>query len=284
MGVSEERLASAEFTRVLPGAVTPTASPAPLLEVARHALGEIVPTAVISHISAAELLALPLPFELTWEQGAPLHVDLDPALRRSGAARLVVHARTRPRPIRLRSGIPVADPIGVLLDLAGVLSHDDLVACIDALGSLRRREVRVPVDTVRIAAQSVTGRHVRALRRAAREARDAVDSPRETRTRLLLLRAGFPEPEINRPVIDPATGVEYFIDLAYPAWRIAIEYDGKDHFEPERARKDRYKDEVLHDQGWSVLRLTVLDHRDPRAFLARLRYRIAQAEARGRGR
>ena len=260
----------------------PATSPAPLREVAHHALREVVPEAVVSHVSAAELLGLPLPFALTWERGAPLHVDVAPARRRSSAARLTVHTRTGGRPTRLVSGLPVAAPLEVLLDLAGLLPHDELVACIDAFGSLRRKEVRVPVESIRIAAQTVTGRHVRALRRAAGDARDAVDSPRETRTRLMLLRAGFPEPEINRPVIDPATRIEFSLDLAYPAWRIAIEYDGKEHFDAERAKRDRYKDEVLHDQGWSVLRLTVLDHQDPRPFLARLRHRIDLVEERFR--
>lgn len=280
LGVSEQRLASDEFTRVLPGCFTLTAAPAALPAVARILQAQVVPGAVLSHISAAEALHLPLPFRLTWSEGAPLHVDLAPSQRRSGGHRLVTHTRVSRRRVRLPNGLVVADPMDVLLDLAGLLPHDDLVACIDALGSLRRKDVRVPVETVRCTAQSMTGRHVRALRLAARDARDAVDSPRETATRLLLLGRGFPEPAINRPVLDPATGVEFFLDLSYERWMIAIEYDGKDHFDPERVKKDRYKDEVLHDQGWSVLRITGHDHRDPRHFLARLRAKIQDASGR----
>lgn len=272
--MSERRLASGEFTRVLPGCHTPTAAPAPLSTVARVAQTSVVPGAVLSHVSAAEVLKLPLSFRLTWAEGAPLHVDLDPARRRSSAHRLVVHARVSRRRIILPNGLVIADPVDVLLDLAGLLPHDELIACVDALGSLRRKDLRIPVETVRVAAQRRRGRHVRALRLAAREARDAVDSPRETVTRLLLLRHGFPEPETNLPVLDPVTRVEFLLDLSYERWKIAIEYDGKDHFDPERARQDRYKDEVLHDQGWSVLRLTNIDHRDPRDFLARLRAKI----------
>lgn len=280
LGVSERRLASNEFSRVLPGCHTLTSDPAPLLAVARAAQTWVVPGAALSHISAAEVLGLPLPYRLTWAEGAPLHVDLDPSRRRSGGVRLVTHARQSRRRITLPNRLVIADPVDVLLDLAGLLPHDDLVACIDALGSLRRRDIRVPVESVRIAAQGRRGRYVRSLRRAAQEARDAVDSPRETSTRLLLLRRGFPEPETNRPVADPATGVQYFLDLSYPHWRIAIEYDGKDHFDPVRARRDRHKDEVLHDQGWSVLRITSHDHRDPRNFLARLRAKIHDAPRR----
>lgn len=239
-----------------------------------------MPGSAISHLSAAEVLRLPLPFRLTWAEGASLHVDVEAAQRRSGGHRLIVHARSARGRLVLPTGLVIADPVDVLLDLAGLLPHDELVACIDALGSLRRKDVQVTVETIRIAARAMTGRHVRALRLAARDARDAVDSPRETATRLLLMRRGFPEPEINRPVVDPATGVEYFLDLSYDHWMIAIEYDGKEHFNVERAKRDRHKDEVLRDQGWSVLRLTSHDHHDPRNFLARLRAKIKDATGR----
>lgn len=280
LGVSERRLASEEFARVLPGCYTPASEPAPLLEIARIAHEQVVPGCTLSHISAAEVLRLPLPFPMTWDRGASLHVDVAAAQRRSGGHRLIVHTRSPRRRLLLPSGLVVADPVEVLLDLAGMLPHDGLVACIDALGSLRRKDVRVPVETVRVATQSMTGRNIRALRLAARDARDAVDSPRETATRLLLLRRGFPEPVLSRPVLDPATGIEFFLDLSYDRWMIAIEYDGKDHYDPDRAKKDRDKDEVLHDQGWSVLRITSHDHRDPRHFLARLRAKIHDAPRR----
>lgn len=277
LGVSQRRIASSEFTRVLPGCFTPTDDPAPLTAVAAFALRHVVPGAAISSVSAAEILGLPLPFRLTWDHGSPLHVDLAQGHRRSNSHRLVTFSRSGRRPLTLPSGVRVADPLEVLRDLAGQLCHDDLVACIDGLGSLRRTDLRVTVESVRNAAEAMSGRHVRALRRAAREARDAVDSPRETATRLLLMRRGFPEPDLNRPVVDEATGTTYYLDLSYERWRIAIEYDGKDHFDPDRARRDRHKDEVLHEQGWSVLRITVHDHRNPAHFLARLRARIAAA-------
>ena len=76
------------------------------------------------------------------------------------------------------------------------------------------------------------------------------------------------------------TGKEYWIDLAYPAWKIAIEYDGKRHFTEEQARKDHAKDELLHRDGWAVLRINVEDHKDSKDFFALLDEAIRTAEQR----
>lgn len=277
-GVSERRLGSSDFPRVLPRCYAVGEGTAELREVARVAQKIVVPGSVLSHVTAAELLGLPLPDRLTWSSGEPIHCTVEPDRKRASARGLRVHVRPGRRSIPFE-GLTIAHPVDILLDLASVLSHDDLVAGVDSLGSMLRGNIRVPVETIRIAARTASGRGVRALRAAAREARDAVDSPRETRTRLMLMRAGYPEPEINRPIIDPATGKEYRIDLAYGRWKIAIEYDGKHHFTEDQKRSDHYKDELLHQEGWTVLRMTVADHIDPRDFYLRLESMIAQAEA-----
>lgn len=278
-GVSERRLGSSDFPRVLPGCYAVGEGPAELREVARVAQRIVVPGSVISHVTAAELIGLPVPTRLTRGGGEPVHCTVEPVRKRASARGLKIHVRAGRRSVPFE-GLTIAHPVDILLDLAPLLSLDELVACIDSLGSMRRENIRVPVETIRIAARTVSGRGVRALRAAAREARDAVDSPRETQTRLMLLRAGYPEPEINRPIIDPATDKEYRIDLAYARWKIAIEYDGKDHFTLKQKRSDHYKDELLHREGWTVLRLTVDDHIDSRDFFLRLDDMIAQAETR----
>lgn len=266
MGVSERRISSKEFLRVLPGCYTREDAPASLREVARIAQRRVVPGAVICHVTAAELLGLPLPYDQTWERSAEVHVRVEPDAKRRSAKALTVHVRTG-RPSILHDGLVLDWPVDVLLDLAGLLSHDDLVACVDALGSRRRQDLRIPVETIRTEARALQGPGVRALRAAAREARDWVDSPQETRARLMLLRAGYEEPVANyRVVIEAKKRKEYFIDLAYPAQKIAIEYDGKDHFTPEQARKDHGKDAALHRAGWTVLRIAVEDLKVPAPF------------------
>lgn len=266
MGVSERRISSDELVRVLPGCYARKDAPAPLREVARVAQRRVVPGSVICHLTAAELLELPLPHAQTWERLAEVHVRVEPEAKRRSAKGLIVHVRTG-RPSITHNGLVLDWPVDVLLDLAGLLSLDDLIACVDALGSRRREGLRIPVETIRTEARALQGRGVRALRAAAREARDWVDSPQETRTRLVLLRAGYEEPVTNyRVVVEAKRRKEYFIDLAFPLQKIAIEYDGKDHFTPEQARKDHGKDAALHREGWTVLRIAAEDLKDPAPF------------------
>ena len=49
------------------------------------------------------------------------------------------------------------------------------------------------------------------------------------------------------------------MDLAYPAARLAIEYDGDTHFTAPRSRADRRRDLTLADLGWHTMRLTYDD-------------------------
>ncbi|WP_353810384.1 hypothetical protein [Agromyces sp. SYSU T00194] len=100
------------------------------------------------------------------------------------------------------------------------------------------------------------------LRGAAR-ARDAlVDvragarSPKETEARLMLCRAGLPEPVLNHPVVDEKGELIAEIDLAYPDDLLGVEYEGDTHRERERFRRDIRRIERLQDAGWHMIRLT----------------------------
>ena len=93
----------------------------------------------------------------------------------------------------------------------------------------------------------------------------------ETKVRLMILARGYPEPVPNMEFIDPATGIVYYVDLAYPQWKIAIEYDGQGHRDDKQQwGKDLHKNEVLHDQAWKVLRIAIADYMEPETFFQRL--------------
>ncbi|NYI70275.1 hypothetical protein GGQ54_000835 [Naumannella cuiyingiana] len=67
--------------------------------------------------------------------------------------------------------------------------------------------------------------------------RAGAESPRETLLRLALVLAGLPEPQCNVWIRDGATRVAR-VDLYYPRWRVAIEYEG-DHHRTERRQWNR---------------------------------------------
>ena len=59
----------------------------------------------------------------------------------------------------------------------------------------------------------------------------------ETRTRLRLVQAGLPEPEVN-PAVRLDTGQTLRVDLVWRTWKVAVEYDGPQHFTDPRQIRD----------------------------------------------
>ena len=99
---------------------------------------------------------------------------------------------------------------------------------------------------------------------------------------LMLRDHGWPPPTLNHAIVDPATGIVYYVDLAYPDCRIAIEYDGSDHvIDSDRVTHDLHKSAVLHAEGWTVLRVHAKDLHDPADVFARLDHAWAARAARG---
>lgn len=270
-GMHPRVLASKEISTPLAGYCTRTDAPAPLARVAGLLQKIVVPGAVISHETAAELFGFPLPTELTHAGGAPLHCTTGdgglPRVRRT----VIVHSASSVERVRFR-GLSISPPLEVLRQIAPKLSHEDLVACIDALVAKRHGTAAyVPLARLRLGVVKLRGVGAAAVRRAALDARENVWSPMETRTRLLLVGAGFPEPAPNLRVTEQATDKTFFIDLAYPAVKVAVEYDSEEHrLNRNQWLKDLHKNEVLHQLGWQVLRISVADVREPADFLARL--------------
>lgn len=269
-GAHSRLFTSGTLLRVLPGCYTRADAPASLHEIARVLQVRRMPGATISHESAAELLGLPLPMHLTRAGGALIHC-------RSGAGGRVrrgrlVHAHPSDPPLRYRvRGLLVSHPVVVLQELTARMTHDERVIALDALAGRGTAIPQMPLARIREVAADLQGRGAQRIRDAAGDARERVWSPMETRTRLLLVRAGYPEPTPNLEVRDPLTGSLVILDLAFPALRVAIEYDGDQH-RVDRAqwRRDRHKDEMLHRLGWVIVRITADDLRVPDAFFLRL--------------
>ena len=153
------------------------------------------------------------------------------------------------------SGLRVASPPDTWCSLASVLSLDELVILGDAV--VRRKH---PLATIAELGRAVAGhagrRGCQRLRKAFVEVRPGTDSPRETRTRLVLVRAGLPEPRINWPITNRHGAFLALGDLAYPDFRVLIEYDGGTHFgDDARAYHDIDRLDAVMAEGWRVIRL-----------------------------
>ena len=178
-------------------------------------------------------------------------------------------------------GMLLSRPWVVLFELATMLDHDDLVIAIDSLCA-RTPPLRPPRLEELVA---LTHSHSRmygasALRRALRDARPRTDSPGETRTRLLLTRAGFAEPVVNLRVRDPDSGRHRYLDLAYRDAMVAVEYDGDHHrIAVGQRREDQQRKDSLESIGWNIRVVTAEDIKDPRRFLSALRRTLLAAGA-----
>ncbi|MFC0030785.1 hypothetical protein ACFFMM_14780 [Micromonospora chaiyaphumensis] len=103
-------------------------------------------------------------------------------------------------------------------------------------------------------------------------------SPPESHLRVRLVLAGLPRPVAQHPVRGPS-GLVLHPDLAWPQFRVAVEYDGQWHADPDQLARDRYRLNQLVAAGWLVLHVT--GRRLHREFPALVREIRAALVARG---
>jgi hypothetical protein len=220
----------------------------------------LAPDAVVSHHSAARLWGGIVP-----EDGG---VHLACPGKRPQVDGIRAHRGGRRKAVTRWRGLPVTTPVQTFLDLANQLDLVDLVVLGDSLVRRKRVTVDLLVDT----AAAFRGSGARLARRAAGLVRADVDSPMETRLRLLVVLAGLPEPVVNHIVRWPDGRVRYRFDLAYPDARLAVEYDGWQHVGSETQwHTDLGRREWLDSNGWRIVVIIAKDlHRTPATTLSRI--------------
>lgn len=245
-----------DVRRIYPG-VHSTRIPEGLRERCEAYAVRLRPGQFFSHATAALLHGMPLPSRL--EAIEPLHVGAVRPAQAPRVERVVGHRFAVEPAVQALGGVPVCVPSEVWCQLAPVLSLDEAIEVADhlltvsPLGSERTRALL----TARIDAFP---RPAAAMLRAALvEARSPVLSPGETRVRLLLVRAGIREPELNVQVEHDHV-VLGRPDLVWRRERVAVEYEGDGHrAEKLRWRKDIDRYAEFEDAGWSIVRVTADD-------------------------
>jgi very-short-patch-repair endonuclease len=154
----------------------------------------------------------------------------------------------------------------MFVELASCLPLVELVVVGDWLV---RRQHTTPEQLVDHCGAS-TDQHAGHARTAASYVRSRVDSPMESRLRMLLVLAGLPEPEVNRKVRDDTGTVVLRLDLSYAAVRVAVEYDGRQHLElVDQWERDVERRDDL--DGWRVVTVTSKGiYREPEKTLLRV--------------
>ena len=240
-GISERRLRDPELARPFRGTrAVPQSFPAPETRAAREQrllLSACAAYALrlragehFSHQTAARLWGCPLP---TWFSSEPaLHVAISGRAARGTG--VVGHHTARPAVVE-RHGLPVSDPASTWIALASVLPLDDLVAAGDHLildpRVLDPRDLRpyLRIDELESRLRSFHGRGARSAKAALPLLRQGAESRPETLVRLLLVRAGYPEPVLQAPITDDRGKLLGYADLYWPEFKIVVEYDGQHH-------------------------------------------------------
>lgn len=212
-----------------------------------------------SHGTAAALLGFP-----EHELRLPVHLTTPTAGFRVQRAEVVPHRSNVPDDqVVHRAGIPCTDPGRTWLDLAQALSPLDALVLADQVLRPPRREfgevgeaLAAPEDLQEAVARRRGSRGIRRIRQVAELARVGADSPRETALRYAVHRAGLPEPRVN-PRIGDEPGWSFQPDLAFDAFRVAVQYEGAAvHSTPEQVLRDVRRAEIAAALGWLEVRIT----------------------------
>lgn len=203
--------------------------------------------AFASHVSAARVYDVPVP------QFADEHLSVFSEKERRRRNGVQSHVTPKSTAVGRLRGVRVSMPVQMFIELASMPSLVDLVIVGDAL--VRRR--LVTREELVEACRESSCRHAPAALRAAEYVRAGVDSPMETRLRMLIVLAGLPEPEVNYKVLDSRGRVLRRFDLSYPQLKLIVEYDGRQHAEdPGQYDSDIYRREDLDRWGWRIIVVT----------------------------
>jgi hypothetical protein len=218
-----------------------------------------------SHSTALALYGAPVPSQDARTVHVSVHRPSSPPRTRGVRGHRL---QQRDPDIRLLGELPLDAPARAWVQASRGWTVDDLVVAGDHL--VRRDHALTTVHTLRTEALRMRGD---VLGEPLSLIREGSESARETQLRLVLVRAGLPEPELNAPLRDAQGRTIARLDEAFPAYRVAVEYDGRQHaFSVAQFRRDADRWDAIRDAGWHLVR--ILDHHlspDPEIAVAKVR-------------
>lgn len=181
-----------------------------------------------------------------------------------------------PSEVCRRDGLLVTTPVRTAFDIGRTISIDRAIPVVDALCNVTGL---APADVAAFARTKAGMRGVRQLSALLQLVDGGAESPQESRLRVVLVRAGLPFPQTQIEFHDDYGEVIIRVDMGWPQWRVAVEYDGVQHWTDARQRAwDIERLALLEAAGWVVVRVSAGMLRHPGRVVERV---AAALRARG---
>lgn len=167
-------------------------------------------------------------------------------------------------------GIPATTPARTAFDIGRRRGLEVAVIRLDAL--MHATKLKTP-DIDLLVERHAGARGIIQLRNAISLADGGAESPQETRTRLLLVAAGLPQPTTQIEVHDDDGYFVARVDMGWRQYKVGVEYDGAQHW-TDASQRSRDIDRIaeLNAMRWTIVRVSseMLRHR-PATVVTRVR-------------
>jgi very-short-patch-repair endonuclease len=100
--------------------------------------------------------------------------------------------------------------------------------------------------------------------------------------RYWLQQSDLPDPELQVPVHDRWGRAVAHADLGYPRWKLALEYEGRQHADVDQFERDVDRYSLMAADGWLVLRFASRHLTGPWVVVERTRRALLTRGWRGR--
>jgi hypothetical protein len=261
LGVTRDRLRSGDLQRVFHGVRATGLDLSLLVDRCRAYSPRMNPAHAFSHLTAAELYRFPLP---AGGRSLQLHVTAPSPTRAPGGRGIAGHQSrlSQPDVVSLR-GLRVVSPAVAWCQITETLGIDDAVAMGDCVVTGSPFQNMLPLATLDELAEA-SGARSGGWGHRVREAalpliREGPLSRPESFLRLLLVRAGLPEPQLNAMCFTDAGEQIDMPDLAWMEYKTVAQYEGDHHRAQAQFRRDIRRDERFVDHDWTVVKATADD-------------------------
>lgn len=264
----KQSLAVGTHKRILPGTYIATNEPPPHddpLEARRlttiaAALSKRRADEILSHFSAATMWGMPTP---TSDTRAHLTQIAGAVRKRKG---VTLHGgQLDHADIEAHVGVQLTALARTAIDCAALLPAHAGLAAIDFAMSRG-----VSGQELLDARDRRQGTHMRKIRRLIEMGIATSDSAPESMTRFWMHQAGLKE--VASQVHVRVKGKNYYLDCGVTEIKLGVEYDGRIKYEAPRALyQEKIREDAIRSIGWTFIRVTASDLRNPALLVARFR-------------